>query len=81
MRSNNIYISFWKYFFLSGIIFFTFLKGTELYAIPNFPNQYQLKKIQEIAPEHLEMEKTMLGYLKMASHTLNTYKCGIILDE
>jgi len=27
------------------------------------------------------MEKTMLGYLKMIPHTLNTYKCGIILDE
>ena len=62
-------------------LIYNFLGGTELYAIPNFPNQYQLKKIQEIAPEHLEMEKTMLGYLKMASHTLNTYKCGIILDE
>jgi phosphoglycerol transferase MdoB-like AlkP superfamily enzyme len=62
-------------------LIYNFLGGTELYAIPNFPNQYQLKKIQEIAPKHLEMEKTMLGYLKMASHTLNTYKCGIILDE
>ena len=72
---------------LAGIIkentflIYNFLGRTELYAIPNFPNQYQLKKIQKIAPEHLEMEKTMLGYLKMASHTLNTYKCGIILDE
>ena len=62
-------------------LIYNFLGGTELYAIPNFPKQYQLKKIQKIAPEHLEMEKTMLGYLKMASHTLNTYKCGIILDE
>ena len=57
-----------------------FLGETELYAIPNFPNQYQLKNIQEIAPIHLEMEKTMLGLLKIASHTLNTYKCGLEIN-
>ena len=29
----------------------------------------------------IEMEKNMLGYLKMASHTLNTFKCGIEINQ
>ena len=40
-----------------------------------------LENIIATQPYHIEMEKNMLGYLKMASHTLNTYKCGIKYNQ
>jgi len=62
-------------------LIYNFQDEAEWYDMGNFPYDYQLKKILNIENNHLEMEKTMLGLLKMASHTLNTYKCGLEFNK
>ena len=61
--------------------FYENFENRELFSFKNFPYQYKLKEIHQVEPKHLEMKKTMLGYLKTASYALNTYKCGININE
>jgi len=60
---------------------YNFQDEPEWYDMGNFPYHYQLMKIINIENNHLEMEKTMLGLFKIASHTLNTYKCGLEFNK
>ena len=63
------------------LLIYNFLDGSDFFHIKDFSNNINLKEIITIKAYHKEMEKKMFGYLKMASHTLNTYKCGIIFNQ
>ena len=58
-------------------LIYDFHAKSEYYTLNEFPKNINLEPIKEINLIHLNMEKTMLGFLKLASHTLNNYKCGI----
>jgi len=58
-------------------LIYDFHAKPEYYTLNKFPENINLEPIHEITLTHLKMEKTMLGFLKLASHTLNNYKCGI----
>ena len=63
------------------LLIYNFLGGSEFFHVKDFSNNIKLEEIITIQPYHMEMEKKMFGYLKMATHTLNTYKCGIKFNQ
>ncbi len=62
MRYNNIYISFWKYFFLSGIIFFTFFRILFLFINGNF-EQIHIGGLFAALINGIRFDITTIGYL------------------
>jgi phosphoglycerol transferase MdoB-like AlkP superfamily enzyme len=58
-------------------LIYDFHSKSEYYTLNKFPNNINLESINNINLTHLKMEKTMLSFLNLASHTLNNYKCGI----
>ena len=62
MRYNNIYFSFWKYFFLSGIIFFTFFRILFLFINGNF-EQIHMGVLFAALINGIRFDITTIGYL------------------
>ncbi|MBC8311534.1 MAG: LTA synthase family protein [Candidatus Marinimicrobia bacterium] len=58
-------------------LIYNFLSEPEFYTLNGFPKNINLTPLLEINNSHKDMETTMLGFLKLASYTLNNYKCGI----
>jgi len=58
-------------------LIYDFHAKSEYYTLNEFPENINLEPINEINLTHFNMERTMLGFLKLASHTLNNYKCGL----
>ena len=63
------------------LLIYNFLGDSDFFHVKDFSNNIKLEEIITIQPYHMEMEKKMFGYLKMANHTLNTYKCGIKFNK
>ena len=58
-------------------LIYDFLYKSEYYTLNEFPKTINLTPILETKLFYKNMELTMLGFLKLASYTLNNYKCGV----